>query len=139
MRLDLHQQLLLIEAALALAVARLVLAFIPFRRIASKLGAPHAESPAELTIAQAVVARQIGWAIGALSRHVFWECTCLTRAIAAQFLLKCSRIPCTLYLGLAKNDALELVAHAWVRSGHTVLAGAPNHEQFTVVLSFAAE
>jgi hypothetical protein len=124
------------EAALVLVLTRLALLFVPFRKIASLLGDAHFESPRELTIAQAVWARRVGWAVGTMNRHTFEECTCLSQAITAQWMLRRRGVPSTLYLGLAKRDG-NLIAHAWVRGGNMILTGAPSHRQFTVVATLA--
>ena len=138
LRLPRRDQLLLAEALLFLGLARLGTHFVPFRRFARLLGCPRAESPADLTPAQLMQARRIRWAVVIISRHTFWHSSCLVQAIAAQLMLKRRRIPSTLYLGVAKDEQ-DLIAHAWVRSGHAILTGAPDHGQFTVVSTFAIE
>ena len=138
-RLSLREQLLLSEALLFLGLARLGTRLVPFRWLARFLGRARAESPAELNAADAARVKQIRWAVVTLSRHTFWECACLVQAIAAQLMLKRRGIPSTLYLGVAKNDEQNLIAHAWVRSGRAILTGASSHQQFTVVSTFAPE
>jgi len=139
LRLPRRDQLLLAEALLFLGLARFGTVFVPFRRFARLLGCPRAESAVELTPAQLTHARRIRWAVVIISRHTIWHSSCLVQAIAAQLMLKRRRIPSTLYLGVAKNDDQDLIAHAWVRSGHAILTGAPDHGQFTVVSTFAIE
>ena len=135
-QLPLREKFLLIEATTLLGLARLALWFVPFRRIVSLLGNMRAESSVELTSAQAARAKQIGWAVGTMSRHSLWKYTCLAQAVAAQAMLKRRGVPSTLYLGVAKDDEENFTAHAWVRSGRAILTGAPGHDQYTVVAAF---
>ena len=46
-------------------------------------------------------------------------------------------IESTLYLGTAKDESGELIAHAWLRSGPYFVTGAEGMEKFTVVGKFA--
>jgi Transglutaminase-like superfamily len=135
-RVPLGEKLLLIEAALLLALARIAIRIMPFRNIAPHLGHARAESPPQVTPEQAALAKKIGWAVVIMSRSAFWDTKCLVQAIAAQIMLKRRGIPSTLYLGVAKDETRDLIAHAWVRSGSAILTGAAGHSQFTVVSSF---
>ena len=128
---------LLAEAGGCLVAARLAVWFVPFRRIANRLGDKMAESPAEDTEAQRAAAARIGWAVRALGRRLPWMSQCLVQAVAATWMLQRRRIPSTLYFGLAKDTGGELKAHAWVRSGTKVLTGAKGRHAFTVVATFA--
>jgi len=83
---------LLWEALAALAIARMAMAFLPFRRIAAWLGTPGAESPATATAEEIHMAQEIGWAVGALSRRVPWDGRCLAQALAATGMLRRRRL-----------------------------------------------
>ena len=120
-----------------LVVARLVVWFVPFRRVASHLGDEMAESPAETTEKQREVALPIGWAVRTLGRRLPWMSQCLVQAVAATWMLQRRRIPSTLYFGLAKDPESHLKAHAWVRSGARILTGAKGHRDYSVVATFA--
>ena len=52
-----------------------------------------------------------------MSRYTFWESQCLVKAIAGMKMLEKRNIESTLYLGTAKDEKGELIAHAWLRSG----------------------
>jgi hypothetical protein len=43
----------------------------------------------------------------------------------------------TLYLGLAKDEKDQMVAHAWVRCGNKIVTGKAGMERFTVVACFS--
>jgi hypothetical protein len=128
---------LLAEAGGLLVVARLVVWFVPFRSLATRLGEEMAESPAADTEAQRAAALPIGWAVRTLGRRLPWMSQCLVQAVAATWMLQRRRIPSTLYFGMAKDSDGKLTAHAWVRCGTQVLTGAKGRHEFTVVATFA--
>jgi hypothetical protein len=136
-RLPLVEKLLLLEAALHMAPARLAVLWLPFRMIAPLLGRQRCESPLEVAPKQEHTAQLIGAAVTTISRHSFWRSTCLVQAVAAQLMLKRRGIPATLYLGTARDMEKHLLAHSWVRCGHEILTGAAGHERFTIVASFS--
>jgi hypothetical protein len=65
---------------------------------------------------------EIGWAIRVASRRVPGA-TCLPRALAAQFLLVANAYPAEVHLGVAKDSAGKLKAHAWATSEGEVVMG----------------
>lgn len=132
-----RQWRLLVEAGILLVIARLAVWFVPFRRVAARLGEEMAESPADLSEEQRETALLIGWAVRTLGRRLPWMSQCLVQAVAATWMLQRRRIPSTLYFGLAKDPEAGLKAHAWVRSGAKILTGAKGHEEFRVVATFA--
>jgi hypothetical protein len=132
------QRWLILEALLSIAIARLMLALTPFSWIAPRLGQERAESGVSLPSEQIALARQIGWAVEAVTRRVAWRNKCLSQAIAAQMLLKRRNIPYTLYLGVAKDEHKDLAAHAWLRCGPAIITGRLGYQRFTVVSTFAA-
>ena len=81
--------------------------------------------------------RMISQAIHIVSKYTFWESQCLVKAIAAMRMLEKRGIESTLYLGTAKDESGELIAHAWLRSGPYYVTGAEGMEKFTVVSKFA--
>ncbi|MBF0549397.1 MAG: lasso peptide biosynthesis B2 protein [Deltaproteobacteria bacterium] len=132
-----NEQFILIEASLFLGLARLAIMVLPFRRIAPYLGQHMAVSSEAIDQENLTELRSIARAIDTASRHLPWECKCLTQAMAARVMLRRRRIPCTLYLGLAKDQNRNLQAHAWVRSGRLILTGRNGMEAYTVVATFA--
>jgi hypothetical protein len=129
--------LLVSEACGYLVAARLAVWFVPFRRIAGRLGDKMAESPAKSNEAQRAASAKIGWAVRGLGQHLPFMSQCLVQAVAATWMLQRRRIPSTLYFGVAREDDGEVKAHAWVRSGTQVLTGATGRQDFTVVATFA--
>lgn len=135
--LPLRRKLLLIEAWIYLGAARGALLNVPFRRLSRHLGKrldPAVETPS--SGASPVAAQDIGWAVQLMSRHTPWESACLAQSIAGKFMLKRRGLGSLLALGLRKDEAGKLTAHAWLRSGNEILIGEVGHETFTVLSSF---
>lgn len=128
---------LLLEATFWLAAARLGLLLVPFRRIAPRLGQSVVESAPELPATRQTQAAKIGWAVRAIARRTPWESACLAQAISAKAMLRRRGVDSTLYLGLAKDKAQALQAHAWLRCGEEIITGKAGHERFSVISFFA--
>ena len=67
------------------------------------------------------------WVVGALSRRLFPDRSCLTQALAVQFLYRRAGCPARLCIGVAKEGD-RLVAHAWVECGEQVVIGGSAEE-----------
>ena len=103
-------RLLLAEAAMTLAVARLAVLVLPFRWIAPRLGETMADSPEE-DVAEPDLLLRIGWAVAVASRYLPWTSRCLAEAIAGKAMLQRRGLRSTLYLGLAKDGPADIEAH----------------------------
>ncbi len=128
---------LLWEALVALAMARLAMALLPFRRIAAWLGTPGAESPAMATADEIRTAKEIGWAVEVLGRRVPWDGRCLARALAATGMLRRRGLEGTVSFGSRQSESAGFDAHAWLRLGSFIVTGTHDHEQFRVFTTFA--
>jgi hypothetical protein len=128
---------LLWEALAALAIARLAMACLPFRRIAAWLGTPGAESPATATAGEMRTAQEIGWAVGALARRVPWDGRCLAQALAATCMLRRRGLEGTVSFGARRGESAGFDAHAWLRLGSCMVTGGPGHERFQTFTTFA--
>ncbi len=133
--LDRKTLFLFLEAFLYLGWARCLI-YMPFAKVAPLLGNQMQETPGQIDIENSVFKR-ISGAIAIISNHTFWECKCLVKAIAAMKMLERRGIGSTLYLGTAKDETGELIAHAWLRSGPFFITGAEVMNRFTVVGKFA--
>ena len=128
---------LFVEAVIWLGVARLALLVVPFRWILPFLGRHMAESPQTTESEHKEIAERISWVVQTASRHMPWECKCLTQAIACKSMLKRRGLRTTLYLGAAKGGEENLKAHAWLRTGDLIVTGARDIDRFIVVSTFA--
>ncbi|MGE7683283.1 lasso peptide biosynthesis B2 protein [Peribacillus simplex] len=138
LRLNFKTKLLYIEAFLHLGRAR-YLKSISFSKVAPTLGEQMKESSYELNAADKEILANISRAINIMSRYTIWESQCLVKAMAAMKMLEKREIDSTLYLGTAKDENGELIAHAWLRSGPFYITGAEVMDRFTVVSKFSKE
>ena len=136
-RISRARKRLLWEALAALAIARLAMACLPFRRIAAWLGTPGAESPATATAGEMRTAQEIGWAVGALARRVPWDGRCLAQALAATGMLRRRGLEGTVSFGARRGESAGFDAHAWLRLGSCMVTGGPGHERFQTFTTFA--
>jgi hypothetical protein len=133
---------LLAEALLWLALSRLVLVVLPFRRIAAHLGElvplQDGEQLAVGTPGDGVLAGDIGWAVRRMAAHVPFRAVCLEQAIAAKIMLRRRGIRSLLNLGVARgtSPARRLRAHAWLHTADTRVTGYPVAENFTWIACF---
>lgn len=138
LRLNFKTKLLLIEAFLHLGRAR-YLKSISFSKVAPSLGEQMKETSYTSISSDKEVLDSISRAIHIMSRYTFWESQCLVKAMAGMKMLERRKIDSTLYLGTAKDENGELIAHAWLRSGPFYITGAEVMDRFTVVSKFAKE
>ncbi|MGM0874203.1 MAG: lasso peptide biosynthesis B2 protein [Bacillota bacterium] len=134
--MDLKTKVLLVESFFYLGLGR-YLKSIPFSKVAPTLGKHMEETTFEPFVSNKKVLSSVSHAIHIMSRYTFWESQCLVKAIAAMKMLEKRQIESTLYLGTARDDSGELIAHAWLRSGPYYITGSEGMEKFTVVGKFA--
>lgn len=138
LKLNRKTKLLLIEAFIQLGWAR-YLKSIPFSKVVPNLGEQMKETSFTLVTSNKENLASVSKAIQIMSGYTFWESQCLVKAIAGMKMLEKRNIESTLYLGTAKDDNGDLIAHAWLRSGPIYISGAEVMERFTVVAKFAKE
>jgi len=79
-------------------------------------------------------AELIGWAIACAAARVPWRSDCLLQAMAASMWLDRIQLGYKLNIGVRKNAADELEAHAWLTSGNiTVTGNLPDLECFSII------
>ncbi|MBS4209172.1 lasso peptide biosynthesis B2 protein [Bacillus sp. FJAT-50079] len=129
--------LLLIEAYLFLGWAR-ILKKVPFSKVAPLLGEHMYETPHHYNSkGNNERVKNISHAIHIMSKYTLWESQCLVKAMAGMKMLERRGIDSTLYLGTGRDDAGQMIAHAWLRSGPYYISGAEGMEKFTIVSMFA--
>jgi len=109
---------LLISAVLLLGTIRIGLWLLPFpawRRLLAQMTTTNKK------LQQSV--NQVAWAVGVASRFMPGGVKCLARALATQILLAQQGHEAELRIGVAKGEAGQLEAHAWVESGGKVVIG----------------
>jgi Transglutaminase-like superfamily len=129
-----RERRLLLAALFWLTVMRLAILVVPFKRLLRWLGLREGRcSTSQCTFE----AGQIGWAIGLVTPRTPWQSTCLAQALAAALMLRRRGIPSTLYLGVARDTAGQLLAHAWLRCGAVTLTGSFEGQIYSTIASFA--
>ena len=134
MQLDGVDKWLLLRAAGWLAIARIMLVVMPFRRLAARLssesGSSHTEPDQEML-------QRISYTVSAAANNVPWRSDCFPQTIAARMLLKRYGYASIIHLGveLVGEDALS--GHAWLTCGETVVTGAAELDRYTQVHSLS--
>jgi hypothetical protein len=139
-QVDNGDRLLLAEATLRLAAARVQLATQPFPRIARRLGGfitpaqARATSESEmLTADEQAIAAKIGWAVTRAARHVPFGAVCLPQAMAAKAMLARRGIGSVMHFGTMRGEKLSLAAHAWLDASGVEVTGYPIEASFTEI------
>lgn len=122
-RISVGDLLFLAMAIEELLLARVRYARLPIGDILQVLRRPAAACRGS-DLEEADVAR-VGWAIAAAARRVPWRADCLLQAMAADRWLRRLGAAPELTIGVEKNAAGGLAAHAWLRcNGVAVTGGA---------------
>ena len=120
---------LVLRAVLLVGTIRLALSFLSFRtlqRALARLGQPSGTTGGT----SARSADRLVWAIRRASLCVPGA-TCLTQALAAQVLLARHGHQAQLRIGVARDPAQRLEAHAWLEQDGRVLLGADEGRSYT--------
>jgi hypothetical protein len=128
----LAERLLIAEAAFYLAMARLILLCIPFRKIAPRL----ARQPRDGCDADAITRADVRRAVMTAARNVPWQAPCLPQAMAAKYMLARRGFTSTLRFGVGRDVAGDFLAHAWLEAGNAVVIGAAGADQVTPIAQF---
>ena len=98
---------LLAKAFAWLVVARLALTVVPLRVLCRHINRRQRANPGAFTLPQAT------WGIGVVARRLPGT-RCLAKSLALQGLLRHAALHSELRIGVAKDSAGVLIAHAWV-------------------------
>lgn len=119
LRLSVPEMLFLARCLGVVAAVRLGLTLFSYNRIrglVTRLEATEAAGIADL--------RRVAWGVAAAARFVPGA-SCLTQALAGQYLLARQGSASKIRIGIEKDTGAELKAHAWLISGdHIVLGGS---------------
>lgn len=129
-----EHRLLVLEAYILLFLARMAVLILPFKWVAKWSGVQGTEmEPVEV---DAKDLRKVYWAVTTASRYGWWNCLCLTQALAAKAMLRRRGLRSTMYLGLTRPGDSTFSAHAWLRCGQSIVTGAEGRERFAVIAMF---
>jgi hypothetical protein len=101
-----------------------------FVRIALSLGHAKIAERSQGSQPNSVSRDRIAWAVTVASRFIP-KATCLTQAIAAKRLLERHGYDCALQLGVLRESAHGLRAHAWIESDGQIIIGQKSAGAFT--------
>lgn len=138
-KISVSNLLLFAEAWSLLAVARLVLIFIPFRKITPVLGKNvTTQLPSPSIKSTQPLQQNIRTAISRASRWSPWRTACFEQALAAKIMLKNRKTVSIVYFGVYKKreKANAILAHAWLESGGVTVTGGRNSYRFSVIAVF---
>jgi hypothetical protein len=120
---------LLFVGGVVVACVRILLWILPFKRVVWLVEQTALQSaraaPVRLLEGTNV---HIAWGVTTAARYVP-RATCLTQALAAQWLFAWFGHPTLLRIGVAKGSGKPLRAHAWLESEGRVVVGGESLEQ----------
>ena len=109
--------------ALLTAIWLLARARLEHRRKPIKAVLQRFETTTSRSVASAAETELVGWAINSAASRVPWRSDCLLQAMAASMWLDRIERRYKLNIGVRRNAAGELEAHAWLTSGDLVVTG----------------
>jgi Transglutaminase-like superfamily len=112
-------RLLVCEAMLALALARLIVLTVPFPYTAPWL----ARAP-ETGSSDPALPLRIGQAVTVAARNAPGNMVCLPQAMAAKAMLARRGCGSSFHLGVGFDAQGKFIAHAWLVAGGTIVVGA---------------
>lgn len=136
LRLPWRQKRLLVEAVFALALARVVIHTLPYRRLTRMFRQPmrHLEIQGEARVYRI---EEVRWAVDAATRGLPWRMVCFPRALAAWWMLRRRGIATVIYCGAAITRELGLHTHVWLQDGAYGVVGAAEAQGFTLLTRYS--
>lgn len=126
--------LLFVQAWICIAIARCMLVFMPFRKIAPLLGKSvdddytrGARASHRLKRIRTAITRAAAWSP--------WRAKCFEQALAGKIMLTCRNMSCIVFFGINKVGD-ELQAHAWLESDGVIITGGKEADQFVIIARF---
>lgn len=134
---------LFIEAWFFLAIARILIFWIPFRKLLPLIGQQVSQDEAEIETSNQVASSDllelISISIRRACRRSPWRTKCFEQALSARMMLRRRGIKSIIYFGVRKsisNQKEKLEAHAWLVCSGVVVTGGENNNTFTIVGRF---
>lgn len=107
----------------------------PFEKLSSKIGTFQKET--EVKEFDENLIRDVQFSVVGVCNHTPWESKCLVQALTAKKILNRYGLPCTLYMGVCKDEKDEMIAHAWLRCGNIFVTGGIGHLYYTITGMYA--
>ena len=133
-RLTKLERALLLRAFLTVAAARIALWFVPFRSLRAFAARPRASSAW-----QSLTPNRVAWAVQAAARRIP-AASCLTQALACQYLLGSVGQASRIHIGIAKDRNKSLKSHAWVEyRGQIIIGDNGELESYSPIAALGAK
>ena len=132
-----RHRLRVIEAMLALVIARLMLRTLPFTTAMKLAGTGVAAGNDDVLPRRSrdPVAAGVGVAVKRAATHMPWRFTCLARSLAGRLMLMRRGVPSAIVFGVAK-DRDEISAHAWLVAVDGLVCGGREAPNFQPIAAF---
>jgi hypothetical protein len=140
LRLPPVERRLALEALAGLALARLVLAVLPFPTAMARLGLrqkPAEGMAASSSAPDAASIAAVAVAVRRAGRVAPFRAVCLQQSVAAALMLRRRRLPAEIYFGVAKPRGAAMQAHAWSVCGEVVVTGEEGMDRYTPLAVFS--
>jgi Transglutaminase-like superfamily len=127
---------MLLQTYVLLTLVRLGLWLLPFNRLWKGLMQLGQLKPllSSSPKTELQTMRQVLWAINLSTRFTPGGAKCLARALTAKVLLDQQRCPASFKIGVAKGEAGNLDAHAWIEfRGHVVIGQVDKLSDYTAM------
>jgi hypothetical protein len=118
---------LLGSAVVSIVKARLVVTFVPIRKILQPVTLGAGTSAQDIDVAK------ISWAVETAGRIVPAGANCLVRAIAGREMLARRGVGSRIRIGVAKDSPDLLRAHAWLECGDRIITGEGEHRNYAAL------
>ena len=139
-------RLVVAEAVLELARARLSLAVFSFERVAGRVGRLMSPDDArargvgtEVDEGTMAVARKVGWAVCTVAPSMPFKALCLQQALAAHAMLRRRGIEVPIHFGVGRNESSQFEAHAWLEVAGVEVTGYPVAASLREIGCFVSE
>jgi hypothetical protein len=134
-RLAFRDYMLFAEAWCLLALARMMLVFVPFKKIVPLMRYKRiTEMPNDK---RSFILTRIQIAIARACVRSPWRTMCFEQALAAKMMTRRRGLPSVIYFGVKKEaDNDKIQAHAWLKSGEFVVTGWQRMNSYRVVAEF---
>ncbi|MDD4760918.1 MAG: lasso peptide biosynthesis B2 protein [Bacteroidaceae bacterium] len=134
---------LFLESWCFLAIARILIFWIPFRKLLPLLGRQVSQEDAEMAASAPTASNEllerIRISILRASRRSPWRTKCFEQALSVRMMLRRRNIKSVIYFGVSINQPDQpekMTAHAWLKCSGIVVTGGKNNGSFTVVGRF---
>ena len=127
-----------LEATLLLALARALVLFVPMRHWRDRLDtSPHPVAPASRAPARgsdpAATARTVGRLVERVAGRLPFDASCLSQAMASQWMLRHRGIGSKLQLGARRRADRTVAFHAWLTAAGVRVVGGPRAKTYAVL------